>query len=259
MAKVTIEKRSPLKDKPLRQAGQSTQEKLNELFDEFGSHLLLMGITGTMFLTSLLAFIFPVTKGMMLGITGFYFVAACFYTVPNTVKLVRKAKSYKLGRDGERIVSENLEPLHKEGAYVLHDLVGGNFNLDHVVISERGVFVIETKTRSKRNGNPKVTFDGEKVLIDGMKPIDDPLAQARANATWLKNLLKESTGKSYPVKPVVAFPGWWVELRANPKKSDVWVLEPKAIPKFISYEPVKLPDDDVNLANFHLRRFIRSS
>lgn len=195
----------------------------------------------------------------MVIITGFYFLIACAYAIPKRVKVIKEAKNYKLGRDGERIVSENLEPLKRGGAYVLHDLVGGNFNLDHAIISPHGIFVIETKTRSKREGNPKVPFDGKTLLIDGKKPLDDPLMQARANAKWLKDLLKESTGKDFPIKPIVAFPGWWIDSNASARKRHAWVLEPKAIPKFIPHEPVKLSDSDVNLANFHLQRFIRAS
>ena len=259
MAKVTLEKRSPLKDKPLRQAGQSLQQRVLDLqgdFMEEGTAILLMGV---LMFFSFMMWLLRAPLHVPVIVTAIGFVGVTLYSLPRLQKIRREIKNVRLGRDGERIVSENLEPLQKEGAYVLHDLVGGNFNLDHVVISRHGVFVVETKTRSKRSGNPKVTFDGENLLIDGMKPLDDPLRQARANATWLKNLLKESTGKDYLIKPVVAFPGWWIESRANPKKSDVWVLEPKAIPKFISHEPVKLLESDVDLANFHLRRFIRSS
>ncbi len=111
-------------------------------------------------------------------------------------------------------------------------MVGGNFNLDHVVLSPHGIFVIETKTRSKREGNPKVTFDGNALLIDGMTPLDDPLAQARANAKWLRELLKQSTGEDYPVRPSVAFPGWWIEGGTKALQSEVWVLEPKAFPSW---------------------------
>ena len=91
-----------------------------------------------------------------------------------------------------------------------------------------------------------------------MEPLKDVLEQARGNARWLKGLIKESTGRDFPVKGVVVFPGWWVELTKDAKRGEVWVLEPKMLTGFVRHEPVKLADSDVKLANFHLQRFIRS-
>jgi len=39
---------------------------------------------------------------------------------------------------------------------------------------------------------------------------------------------------------------------------EVWILNPKALPTFISNEPVMLKDTDVHLTAFHLSRYIRT-
>ena len=44
-----------------------------------------------------------------------------------------------------------------------------------------------------------------------------------------------TTGKSFAVKPVVLYPGWFVEQRPGSKR-DVWVLNEKAFPKFLANE-----------------------
>ena len=59
--------------------------------------------------------------------------------------LRRRAKSLKLGRDGEREVAEVLDWLKQDGAQVIHDLPTSKSNIDHVVISTRGIYVMETK------------------------------------------------------------------------------------------------------------------
>jgi hypothetical protein len=82
------------------------------------------------------------------------------------------------------------------------------------------------------------------------------MEQAAGAARWLEDLLESSTGKKFPVRPVVVFPGWFVEQRTP--RGPVWVLEPKALPAFIEREPVTVMPSDVALASFHLSRYLRN-
>lgn len=84
------------------------------------------------------------------------------------------------------------------------------------------------------------------------------MIQARAQAAWLKGLLSESTGRNFEVFPVVVFPGWFIEQSSECLRS-IWVLEPKALVKFLANAPRKLETEEVKLASFHLSRFIRGS
>jgi len=120
---------------------------------------------------------------------------------------------------GERLVAEHLADLRVLGFHVFHDLPAqGNakaFNLDHVVVGPSGVFVIETKARSKPNSTAiandhRVGFD-EKGLhwpkgLDAKSP-----EQARLNARWLAEWLQKQLGFKPEVTPILAIPGWWVE------------------------------------------------
>jgi hypothetical protein len=148
--------------------------------------------------------------------------------------------------------------LRAQGYHVLHDVLGEGFNIDHVLIGPAGVITVETKTWSKpRRGDAKITFDGERLVVQGHAPDRDPVAQARAQASWLRRVLVESTGRDLPVRAVIVFPGWFVERTAGGPR-DVWVLEPKALPAFLAKEPDQLRSEDVNLASFHLSRFVRT-
>lgn len=67
-------------------------------------------------------------------------------------------------------------------------------------------------------------------------------------------LLEASTGKKFSVKPIVLFPGWFVEnLNLN---AEVWVLNDKALPTFIQNRPTTLAQEDINLIVFHLKRYV---
>ena len=67
--------------------------------------------------------------------------------------------------------------------------------------------------------------------------------------------LKESTGKEFVIKPVVVFPGWFVESKNHNKH---WVLNPKGLPTFIQNQKEILSQEDVKLAAYHLSRYIRA-
>jgi len=171
----------------------------------------------------------------------------------------KKLRNLKLGRDGERAVGQFLEGLRADGARIFHDVPGDKFNLDHVVLAEQGIFVIETKSRRKPNSKSSVVFDGDRILIAGHAPDRDPVTQSAAQVRWLQQFIKESTGKDFPVRGVVVFPGWFVERTEAAKKSNLWVLEPKALPPFIDHEPKRMAPSDVALAAYHLSRFIRAT
>ena len=101
-------------------------------------------------------------------------------------------------------------------------------------------------------GEPVISYDGESVLIDGQKPDRDPVAQAKAEARFVRELLVESTGRresSIPVQAVVLYPGWNVE--PNSSGREVWVLNPQAFISFLDHQDQRLSTEDVG--QFHSR------
>lgn len=60
-----------------------------------------------------------------------------------------------------------------------------------------------------------------------------------------------------PVWPVVAFPGWFVE-PFDTRATGAWVLEPKALSKFIENEPERLSREQVQAMASALRSYIRT-
>ena len=249
---------SPIKAKPLRQAGQSLRDTLDDLvFDKLQT---LMLITTLLWL---LAFVEWVRKlqGADPAAELYTFIAAGFsvYAFARGYDYFKQARNIKLGLDGEQAVGEYLNRLVAKGYRVYHDIPCTKGNIDHVIICSRGVFTIETKTRSKpEKGDAVATFDGESITFNGYRNDDAPIRQARAQSAYLKTLLKEETGHDYPVKPVVVIPGWFVESLPGSHQSSVWVLNPKAVHKWIDNEAESITDEYVKLAATKLGKFVRN-
>lgn len=250
-------KRSPLKEKPLRVPGQSLDEAITSREDDLLPYILYPCM---LFFFAFLEWMRwlkdypPLPEAIILTIVAFVIT---FFCVIRIIMIRRDIAFMKLGRDGERIVAENIQDLLKEGAVVLHDILGDKFNVDHIVISPHGIFVLETKTLSKPlRGDATISVKNGHIYANGYDIPRNPLDQVKALSKWISDLLIQSTGKKYSVKPVVLFPGWFVEPMEGDE--DVWLLNPKALPTFIAHEPISLKDEDVHLATFHLSRYIRT-
>ena len=250
--------KSPIKDKPLRLPGQSLEEERSKLFeDKIETPLMLAMIF--MVLTALEWWRYFWQQPPNPVVFTFAAVMLVVFAAWRIWKTRPQARALKLGIEGEKVVGQFLERLRESGYQVFHDLIGAGFNVDHVVIGPAGVFTVETKTWSKpARGDAKITFDGEQITTAGRAPERNPVIQARAQSAWLKGLLSESTGRTFEVFPVVVFPGWYIEQSSECLRS-IWVLEPKALAKFLANAPQRLEPEEVKLASFHLSRFIRGS
>lgn len=250
--------KSPLKDKPLRNPGQSIDESIDKLInDEALKYIIISTFCIVLAITEWWRWYANLPYS-----PGIYTAIAIMATAYSSVKLVKAKKqliNLKLGRDGERVVGQYLESLREEGCKIFHDIVGDAFNIDHVIISKHGVFIVETKTYSKpTNKEPTIKYNGIELLINNNQPMKDILTQAKAEANWLKNMLNESTGKAVQVKPVIVFPGWNIDNKDAGFNPEVWVINPKAISKFIPKSGMELSQYDVSLFTFHLSRYIRT-
>lgn len=90
------------------------------------------------------------------------------------------------------------------------------------------VFAVETETRTKIKSiagdtQYKAVFDSKSLKI-AQRVEDAALEQARRQAQWLARSLKKSLGEPVRVRPALALPGWYVDLKA---KSDVVIFSPR--------------------------------
>jgi Nuclease-related domain len=249
--------RSPIKDKPLRLPGQSLEEERAALLTDKVEVWLWIGVF-LLLMAGWEWFRYWRPQPSSPWVVTVAAVVVCIFVALRIMQIRPRLRALQQGIDGEKAVGQFLDRMREQGYQVFHDVLGGGFNVDHVLIGPGGVFTIETKTWSKpARGDARVTYDGIQLLVAGHAPDRDPLVQAKSQAGWMATLLFESTGRQFPVQPVVVFPGWFIDPSVGKPRS-VWVLEPKALPGYLARQTDVIAADDVKLAAFHLSRFIRA-
>lgn len=252
-----VKTHSPIKEPPLRVPGQSIQREIYRvLIDEL--FVISFVIAFAVIWPTYEWFRWLTKASPSPWLATVLAIFALIYGFLRLISVKGRLEALKLGIEGERAVAEELDRLKSTGAIVFHDIVASSFNIDHVVLSKQGIYAVETKAFSKAPGG-EVSFDGTTLLINGRTPKKDPIVQAVAAADWIKSTLKTMTTKDYPVRPVLVFPGWYVNPVSEHHGARVWVLNPKALPAFIANEPKAVSEDDLRFAVFFLARYIRTT
>jgi hypothetical protein len=243
----------------LRNPGQSIDEQIDRLIND--KFLVFYLFASAFWFIAFLEWTAKLTNRPRLP--GTYAVAATLFTAVAGYQFwrIRRAVGIlKQGREGEREVAELLEELKQSGARVIHDVPApaNNFNVDHIVISTRGIYAIETKKWTKSKTRERIEFDGQRITMSGRDSDFDPIKQCRAQVSWVQDFIKTSTSRQLPVRGVVVFPGWWVEQLPAARGSDLWVLNPKALAAWIAREPEILSEPDAAMATLHLQQHVRN-
>lgn len=250
--------KSPIKNLPVRQPGQSTRETFERLFDnDITPYLMAAGVCCLLAFWEWQRYFFP--KPPQPWVLTILAIAAVLFAVRKFQKTIPLARQLKLGAIGEEAVGQFLdEKLRPMGCQVFHDILGESFNVDHIVVGPTGVFAIETKTHSKpAKGACSVRYDGEKITVNGATPGRDPVVQAKAAAKWVSDLIEQTTGRRFFVQPIVLYPGWFVE--TTKPNVDVLVLNDTVTPTFIkNARNHQLSSEDISLISFHLKRYVIS-
>jgi hypothetical protein len=174
---------------------------------------------------------------------------------------VRRARTtvehLKLGLDSEREVTDALEQLRDRGYRVFHDIPGPGFTAEHLLVGPQGLFLVQSRTRTKpARGVGRIRYDGETLTVAGQGGDRDPIQQAMAQARWVADLVSDSSGRNCFVRPVMLFPGWFVERLT--KTTSVWVLNPKMLPVVVDREPARLGPEDIQLIASHVSQYLGS-
>jgi hypothetical protein len=233
--------RPPKKEKLLRPAGYSAWCRMDELSEKLLQGLVsalgagaVFGVTvgGLYPLVEGLALgefhvsqVWPALRSSSLGVLVLVAVAALAWAIWEIRVILRlrdEMGNWQLGRRGEQAVAEALADRGLAAAdYVaFHDVPGdGAWNVDHVVIGPGGVFVLETKARSRRKAKRNqaegvVRFDG-RVLQFPWCYDDEAAPEAERNSAWVREFLAKFPPKNIPVQPVIVVPGWYVEAQGN--------------------------------------------
>jgi hypothetical protein len=215
-------RRSPIGIELLRSPGHSLKEQLEAVSNDVTWDIVALMVLPLLILALFFAQAQLRPPGGMLHLAPVYVflsVAICGWIIARLVKAGSRMDALRAGYDAEVAVGQELDQLMRQGAAVFHDFVADGFNVDHVVISRRGVFAVETKGYTKP-GNQRgklgatVVFDGTSLAFPHWTT-REPLEQAARQAQWLSRWMNSATGDAHSVLPVVALPGWYVERKGR--------------------------------------------
>ncbi len=175
------------------------------------------------------------------------------------LSLLRQRKLMTLGLEGELATGEELNQLMLLGCRVFHDVPARWGNLDHVVISHSGVYLVNTKMIGKPkdgDGNADVFVDHSTNTVrfpDRTWRI--PVDQLETERKWLTQHLTSAVGRQVEVEPMVALPGWFIKERIG--RGPVYVFNPFKPSKFFVQKRSVLSDEMVDRIAHQLEQLCR--
>ncbi len=205
--------RNPLTRQLLRSPGEYLRTKIEDLSFDLLFYLMMLLILP---LYIYAAYVSQAHRDSKLFIVSI--IATCiglFFFIYKLLKVWKDRNNLHLGLDCEMAVGQELNQLMREGCYVFHDFPAEGFNIDHVVVSTKGVLAIETKGRAKPDkvggsAEATVVYDGEALKFPGWVE-KEPIDQAMRQAKWLAKWLSSAVGEQIATQPVLALPGWFIE------------------------------------------------
>ena len=242
IAEERAKSRVPFTAKMLRPPGESLRLRIDDLVDKAADKTITcVGLIAAPVLFAILSPVKTTSAKFIVYVT----IPALFWIFAVRVwlamrKLRTDLRNARLGFDGERVVASELnqllglaDPYHY---HAFHDFVfdmkpGGErttFNIDHIAIGQKGVFVIETKARRKGlkpsatgQENHKLVYDGAALKSPSGYRDEKPIQQAMLSAKELRAWIREVTGFEVPVTPIVVILGWYIDRKG---RGDVHVL-----------------------------------
>jgi hypothetical protein len=239
--KAARNERPPQPTKILRPPGYSLSCHIDDLAEKWGSAVMQSILAGAV-AGLLCSGLFPLAEGLVLRRFTFAQVRAnpqsyiflsllilvlsafawLIAEIIRAVRLYDEIRNCRFGLRGEQAVAESLisSTAVTAGYVAFHDVPGdGAWNIDHVMIGPGGVFVLETKTRSRRKPrrdqpDNKVCFDGRTLQFPWCED-HKAVRQVQRNADWVKRFIADFAPKDMVVQPVIVVPGWYVEAAGN--------------------------------------------
>ena len=131
----------------------------------------------------------------------------------------RRGKAIRSGKRGEKIVAKELAKLKKKDYIVINDLMiptsnGRTSQIDHVVVSTRGIFVIETKNHAGRISGGEHAQYWQQHLSSQSRTFYNPLLQNRSHLRAIRRLLPKMDAELFSTI-VVFTEAWRLDIKAE--------------------------------------------
>lgn len=134
----------------------------------------------------------------------------------------RNGRDARKGKHGEKVVAKELARLGSREYIVIHDLLvpsanGSTSQIDHVLVSTRGIFIIETKSHAGRISGSENAQYWQQHLSSQTKTFYNPLLQNRSHLRAVRKLLKSHKDLCDDVfATVVVFTdAWRLDIKAD--------------------------------------------
>lgn len=228
-----------------RHPGQSAGEHWRQLLDDHLTGALSFFVMGMMLLLlSILqrcGVVFPLWLGIAL------FIACLALAAWKVIKARKEIRAWQDGENGEIYIGQTLEEKMRPLGYdVFHDIQiekpGRKMNLDHVLIGPNGVYLVETKFwRKPERGAPEIEYKDGSLYRAGVRIKDAPVVEALALAKEASRYFHDLTGRSFYVKPILVFAGWYHRV-AMTHDSPILFLNEQYISSFLPrHHPASIP------------------
>ncbi len=131
----------------------------------------------------------------------------------------RRGKALRSGKRGEKMVAKELARLKKKDFIVLNDLLlptvnGKTSQIDHVVVSTRGIFVIETKNHAGRISGAEQAQYWQQHLSSQSRGFYNPVLQNRSHLRAVKRHLPKLDSDIFS-SMVVFSDAWRLDIKAD--------------------------------------------
>lgn len=147
----------------------------------------------------------------------------------------RQGRAERKGRRGERVVAKELKSLRRRDYVVLNDILlpasqGRTSQIDHIVVSTRGIFVVETKSLAGRIVGSEHSQYWTQHFSSQSRQIYNPLLQNAAHIRVLRRLLKDIDPGLF-ISVVVFTEAWRMEIKADEIVIPRRILPDRHIPR----------------------------
>lgn len=240
-----------------RHPGQSAGEHWRQLLDGCATDALGYFVFGFMFLAVAYFQKSGVVIPLWIGVLAF--VGGLGAGVWKFLRTRREIRTWQYGENGEIYVGQTLEESMRPLGYdVFHDIQikkpGRKMNLDHVLIGPNGVYLVETKFwRKPLKGSPEIEYKNGCLYRAGVSVKNAPIVEALALAKEASQYFHGLTGRSYYVKPILVFAGWYHRAQMT-HDSPILFLNEQNISSFLPrHRPATIPaEGDLELLKVKL-------
>jgi hypothetical protein len=135
-----------------------------------------------------------------------FLILVCAYAVYQFARTVRSRYEVKFLRDANVAIGHQLQQLSAEGTRIFHDVATATGIVDHVIVSQKGLYAVNVVARRSRKRTHARLHENTIEYANG-KPFVS-IVDIVAKTSRLQKELRELLGHKVRVRSVIAVPGW---------------------------------------------------